>query len=137
MNWILSNGNKISINVSRFIINWDSPAASKEAQKLQDFLYIHCRSHLILAEFLIPHSKKLRVDYLDLTTKVAFEHNGAQHNKMIKFYHKNQIGFLNSVKRDENKRIHLERNGFKLVETQKEDFPLTRQFFADNYDLYL
>ncbi len=137
MKWILPNNKVINVNIGKFLIDWKAPAASMEAQVVQDFLKKHCQTHVVLTEFVIPKSGKLRVDYMDLTLKFAWEHMGAQHNNFIRFWHGNRIGFHSSIKRDIKKMELLEKNGFTFIETVKDDFPLTKAWIESNFQVYL
>ena len=137
MKWITKNGREVDFPIHRYYIDWDKPTRSKEQDMVKTFLRLHCKSHVILEEAKIPN-EKIFVDFIDLTLKMAIEHQSSKnghHMAFNKFFHKSKNGFLKSLKRDEDKRAALERNGFVLVETFKENLPLTPDFFWREYQI--
>lgn len=136
MKWIKSGGKIVNINISKNLIDWDASAASMEAQVVQDFLKKYCQTHVILTEFRIPNTR-LRIDYINLTLRFAWEHHGNQHFVMNKWMHGSELGFLASIKRDDKKRQMIELNNLVFIESEKKDFPLTKQWVESNFGIYL
>lgn len=136
MKWILQNNRVISINIFKYVIDWEKKAPSKGAQHCKDFFAKHAKQYVWLEEFLIPRTR-LRCDFVNTSLSIACEFDGIQHNKYSQHFHRNLYGFRASMRRDNLKDEHLERNGFTLVRITDEDLPLTRDWFEKEYDIYL
>ena len=139
MKWILPSNREINITFKKYKIDFDKPSRSKQQFKIKQFLRKHCAHHILFEEVRIP-STLLKVDFLNLTKNFAIEHQGVAHiqNGFNTFFHNNdRLKYLGSIKRDVEKRKHLERNGFTLIETFPEDLPLTINFFIEKYGIYL
>jgi hypothetical protein len=138
MDWILPNNKIIRVPTFRYRIDWDAPAKSKESQVIQDFLRPYWAADVVCAEFRIPHTK-LKVDYINFSKKISWEHNGIQHSEFNKFFHNNsRATYLAAIRRDGAKIVHLERNDFLIIETTKEDFPyLSYKFFEKKFGVSL
>jgi hypothetical protein len=127
MIWKIGNKTKRFHNSKKYLINWNKPAPSIGAQRVKDFLK---KEMNVLGldqwyeEYRLPGTK-LFVDFLNLGRKVAIEYNDhsehGHHSHFNKFFHKNRIGFLNSIKRDVKKAQILEDNGILLMEIYEED----------------
>lgn len=116
-------GKLVSKNVSRFLIKWDGKSRSKFQFEIKQFLYPFWKSHVVYEEFPV-YGSLLRVDFLNLTKKIAIEVNGAQHNEFNKFFHNNSRGeYLKSIKRDQQKYEWLQLNNIKLIEIEESDRP--------------
>lgn len=117
---------KIAIN--KYRINPLKKAPSKGAQELKDFLLANFKYHTLLEEFRIP-TTLYRVDFIDLTLKVAYEFNddlkNGHHSSFNKFFHRNRVGYKNSIKRDIEKYEILLDNGIQTIEIYSQDLPLT------------
>ena len=133
MKWITPSNKVVDISIKKYLIRWGEHAASKEAQVVKEFLFKYCKNHIILEEFRIPR-QRLFVDFIDLNYKIAIEHQGAAHFNYIKnHFHKSKFDYLKQMKRDEEKRAILEKNGFRVIETMKKDFPLTEEWLNEIY----
>ena len=134
----MPNGRETNLQINTFYVDWDSKTRSKEQDAVKLFLRLHCKNHIILEEVSLP-GMRLFVDFLDLTAKIAIEHQSSakngHHLKYSEFFHKNKTGYVKSLKRDMDKRENLEKNGFMLVETFTEDLPLSAQWFWENYKI--
>jgi hypothetical protein len=53
--------------------------------------------------------------------KIAVEIQGEQHNKFVKFFHKNEAGFREHQERDQRKKDFCRLNSIKLIEIFTED----------------
>ncbi len=127
---------QVNVNVSKYIINWnDSP--SKEQKVLQDFLYPFWKHKVVLAEMRIPGSK-FRVDLICLSDRVAIEYSPDSSHDYNPFFHKSRVEYIRRVKSDIWKIEELERNGFKVIEINKNDLSLlSRSFFVDKFGVLL
>ena len=70
--------------------------------------------HKTLEEVKLP-GKRLYVDFLIPNLLLAVECNGRQHFEYIPHFHKSKLDFLNSQKRDREKRQWLVDNGYTLI----------------------
>lgn len=71
----------------------------------------------IYEEITLPGcSTSLYVDFMIPIKRLAFEVQGSQHRKFNKFFHGNMDAFLAQRKRDAEKKIWAELNGFTLIE---------------------
>jgi very-short-patch-repair endonuclease len=131
MKW-LTNGRAKTLSYNKHRIDWDKPAPSKGAQALKDYFRANCPNDIWLEEMVIPGTI-LRVDFVNLTKKVAIEFNGPQHSKFNKFFHNNnRLNYLSSRKRDERKEAILIENGFLLAVIEAADLKnLGRQLFFE------
>jgi len=78
---------------------------------------IYGQQAMILEEFPVV-GERLWLDFLLLHHNLAFEYQGAQHDKFSKFFHGDKKGFQKSKIRDERKRQWCEINGLVLVEVR-------------------
>jgi hypothetical protein len=131
MRWLDKNGKIVNVSVNKYLIDWDKNAPSKECQVVKDFLREYFSRDVILEEFRIPKTR-LRVDYINLSKRFAWEHNGRQHDKFNSFMHGSKIGFIRSIKRDDEKMKNLILNGFDYIISEKSDFPLDLDFLRRN-----
>lgn len=131
------NSSKLAeINISRWRIDWDYEV-SKPQKLVKDFLKPFWKHHIVLEEFVIPGSR-LRIDLLNLTTKIAIEVSPRQHFEMNAFFHKTKAGYLSSIKRDVAKEKWIKDSGFKYVELQDDDLlKLSREWFKETHDVVL
>ena len=135
MKWTLPNGKSVYKNDFKFLIDWNSKKRSSKGEKaVKQFLFDNCPNHVIYEEYVLPF-RRLRVDFLDTTKKIAIEHQGKQHNNYVEHFHKNRTGYYRSIQRDTLKLEMLELNGYTLVETYDDDLPLTKKFFLDKYNI--
>ncbi len=58
----------------------------------------------------------LELDIYNAYLKIAFEYQGIQHYKFMKFWHRTFRGFINQVKRDKIKKKLCKENGVILIE---------------------
>ena len=66
----------------------------------------------------------MKVDFVNMTKRIAVEAQGAQHESFNKFFHGNsRANYLKSIKRDHHKMVWLENNGFEVLEITAEDLP--------------
>ena len=135
MRWLVNN--KLRWHFDRkYKINWFKKSPSEISQQFKNFLFKHCKNNCLYEEYRIPGCL-LRIDFLDATKKIAYEINGSQHESFNKFFFKNKLGYLNSIKRDIKKQSYLEKNGYKFVEIFETDFPLTKVFLKTEFNFNL
>jgi hypothetical protein len=136
----LNSEKEININISKYLIkDWKNlKKVSNPEKKVLNFLYPYWKSHVVLKEFLIPGSL-LRIDILNLTLKTAIEVSPeATHTKFNKFMHGSRIGYLNTIKRDDDKMNWIENNGFKYICLEDEDLEnLSEKLFLEKYEVTL
>lgn len=114
-------GRIINKNVSQFLIDWDKQSRSKIQFQVKQFLKPFWQTHVCYEEFPVFGSR-MKVDFINVSRKIAVEVNGDQHSSFNKFFHNNsRLNYLNSIKRDYKKSVWLEKNGFKLIELETSD----------------
>ena len=125
-------------NVNKFLIDCESDSRSKLQKKVKSFLYTVWKTNIVYEEFPV-YGTRMKVDFLNATTKTAVEVNGDQHIKFNKFFHNNsRAQFLKSIKRDLNKSKWLENNGFTLIELYTKDVNLlSEEYIKKNFDIKL
>ena len=138
MRWLNKNGKLVWRNDSKYRIKWDQSSKSKEQTKLKQFLYQYWKNDIVYEEYLLPFCL-LRTDFINANKKIAIEHMGTGcHNEYNKFFFKNRIDYLGSIKRDIKKMEILQKNGFTVLETFTSDLnKLSYQFFIETYGVYL
>jgi very-short-patch-repair endonuclease len=132
------NGRAQNKSVSKYRINWNEKSRSKLQKKVKDFLKPYWLAHIVYEEFPV-YGTRLKVDILNATIKVAIEVQGPQHNAFHKFFHSNsRAKYLESIKRDFQKREWLEKNNFTLIELEGEDIKnLSKKFLKEKFKLLL
>jgi very-short-patch-repair endonuclease len=131
------NGKLVKKNVSKYLINWDKKSRSNIQFSTKQFLRNYWFSHIVYEEFPV-YGSLLKVDFLNATKKIAIEVQGSQHESFNKFFHDNsRLKYLNSIKRDYNKFLWLEKNGFKLIEIYEKDVKggLSLEFFQKTLNI--
>lgn len=122
---------------SRYKINWDKQVGSNAQFQAKQFIKPYWIGDSVCEEFIIPGSR-LRVDLINFSRKIAIEISGSQHENYTKFFHKNRLGFIKSIKRDFEKIKWLELNEFTLVEIYDHEVPLlTKDFFEEKFNMDL
>jgi hypothetical protein len=118
-------------------IKWNIKRASDAQYRTKLFLKEFWEQDSVFEEFIIPGSR-LRVDFINFTKKIAVEVSGRQHEEFNKFFHKNRIGFIKSVKRDFQKIKWLEINDIKLIEIyDHETFNLNKKEIEQKFSVIL
>lgn len=136
MRWRLPKSNKeIWCSDSKYLIDWTKAAPSKGAQVVKVFLQANYSKHIIYEEYFLPKTK-LRVDFLVPGKKMAIEFDGIQHSNFNKHFHRNRIGYLNSIGRDTKKEEYLEWNGYRVVRITEDDLDkLSVEWLRDNWGI--
>ena len=130
------NGKVRDVNISDYIVDWER-VVSKPQKTVKDFLRKYWKTDIVLEEFRIPNSL-MRIDILNFSKKIAVEVSPSSSHSFNPFFHQNSPAkFLASLKRDIKKKDFCVLNGYTLVEVFDEDFPLTKNFFKDKYDIDL
>ena len=115
------NGKLVSKNIAKYAIKWDGKSRSNLQFRVKQFLKPYWQSNFVYEEFPVFGSL-LKVDFINLTKKIAIEVNGPQHGEFNKFFHNNSRGnYLDHIKRDFKKLEWLEKNGFKVIELTTEE----------------
>jgi len=128
---------KVNVNLSKYTIDWKD-GGSKPHLKTKQFLEPYWQFSQVLEEFMIPGSK-LRIDILNITSKIAVEISPKGSHSFNPFFHKSRAGgFLASVKRDQSKEEWILENGFQYVCLTDEDLKdLTKERFRDKFEVEL
>jgi hypothetical protein len=118
-------------------IKWNIKKASDAQYRTKLFLKEFWEQDAVFEEFVIPGSR-LRVDFINFTKKISVEVSGRQHEEFNKFFHKNRIGFIKSVKRDFQKIKWLEINDIKLIEIyDHETYSLNKKEIEEKFSVTL
>ena len=126
----------VNISYNKYKIDWDK-APSKGQQVLQKFLYPYWKTQIVLSEMRIPGSR-LRCDIVNCNKKVIIEYSPKHHTEYTKHFHKNVIGWLNALSRDNEKMKWAEKNNFQFIEIIESDLKkLSYDFFINEFNLYL
>ncbi len=127
------NSNKlVNVPITKYLIDWDKKKVSKPQFAVKSFLKKYWECEYVLEEFLIPGSR-LRIDFLNTTSKVSIEVSPKSSHSFNPFFHGSRnTGFLESVKRDESKSLWAEQNGFLHIELGDEELKnLTKEMFKE------
>ena len=115
--------------VRKYLIKWNKKSRSQIQFKVKQFLKPYWENQIVYEEFPV-YGSKMKVDILNATKKIAIEVQGKQHTEFNKFFHKTRGNYLESIKRDYQKREWLKQNKFKLVEIEEEEIKkLSKSFF--------
>lgn len=130
----LNSDKTININVARKKINWNAPSKSKPQKLVKDFFRIFWEGkYICVSEFRIPGSL-LRWDLVNFNKYLIIEFDGSQHDNYNKFFFKNRLGYLNSIKRDVAKEKWAEKNGFTVIRLIDDDLEnLSPEFFEERF----
>lgn len=135
MKLLNTRGRLVNKNVDDRLIKWDEPSASKLQFRVKQFLKSFWRYESVYEEFPV-FGTLLRIDFLNITRKIAVEVNGNQHENFSEFFHRSRSAYLQSIKRDYKKSEWLKLNGFTLIEiNEKEVDKLSRTFFKEKFDI--
>jgi len=131
-------GNSVSKNVTKYTIDWRKNSRSKLQTKVKRFLQEYWKNQTVYEEFPVFGSR-MKVDFLNATTKIGIEVQGPQHKKFNPFFHSNsRAKYLDAIKRDIEKASWLEQNGFLFVEVlEGEVKDISKEFFEKNFDIKL
>ncbi len=136
MKFLTVKGKEKNVNISSYLIDWERKVSAPQ-KKVKDFLKPYWKADVLLEEFLLPGSL-LRADLLNISRQILVEVSPAQHFEFNAHFHKNKVGYLNSIKRDFQKEEWAIANGFKFVEIIDEDMEkLSRQLFWEKFDIML
>lgn len=113
-------GKRIKKKINQYAINWSRDSKSKLQFRAKQLLKPHWFSHLVYEEFPV-YGTRQRVDFINFSINVAIEVNGDQHDKFVPHFHKNEQGFIKSLRLDREKREWLELNGIELIEIMESD----------------
>ena len=123
MRLISVTGRAVNRNVSKYLIDWGKKSRSKIQFKTKQFLKEYWENHIVYEEFPV-YGSRMKVDFINATKKIAVEVNGQQHDEFNKFFHSNsRTKYLQSIKRDAEKRQWLELNDFIIIEIYEKDLP--------------
>jgi very-short-patch-repair endonuclease len=105
---------------------------------VKQFLKSYWQNHIVYEEFPV-YGTRLKVDFINMTKKMAVEVHGPQHESFNKFFHGNsRAKYLASIKRDAQKAEWLEKNNFIFIEIYDKDIDnLSRQFIEKTYNISL
>ena len=111
----LYGNNKYNLKLIDYLIDWDREV-SKPQKAVKDFLYPYWKRYIVTEETPIPGSR-LRMDLIcwSLNPHIVIEVSPESSHSYNQFFHKSKVGFGAAVRRDLNKQMWAERNGFLYV----------------------
>jgi hypothetical protein len=138
MRFYISKNSTRTININKYLIQWNKPCRSQIQFKVKHFLQPFWE-RMIVAEEVPLVGSRLTLDIFNATLKIAIEVQGKQHTTYNPFYHRNSsANFLSQIKRDFRKVQFCELNNIKLIEIMEEEVPhLSKQFFNDKFGVIL
>ena len=122
--------------VRKYLIKWNKKSRSQIQFKVKQFLKPYWENQIVYEEFPV-YGSKMKVDILNATKKIAIEVQGKQHTEFNKFFHKTRGNYLESIKRDHQKREWLKLNNFKLVEIEEEEIKKLSKTFLKSIGIAL
>ena len=118
-----------------YLIHWEGESKSKIQYKTKQFLKSYWKNHVVFEEFPMAGTK-LSFDFYNANKKIVVEVQGRQHTKYVPYFHgKSKSGYLNQLRRDNDKLKFCELNGIKFVEIFSEE-ELSLETF-EKYDIFL
>ena len=114
-------GRTRDISLKKYRIGWDKESKSKFQFNIKQFFKQYWQPDNCVEEFPVLGTK-LNCDFINFDKMIAVEADGNFHNTFSKFHHKNRLGFLNSLKRDQKKDDWLNKNGFFVIRINENDF---------------
>ena len=137
MKFYTLSGTVQNVNVSDYLINWNKNSLSIFQKDVKTFLKRYWKNQIILEEMPVPGSR-MRVDFVNLTLRIAIEVNGAQHVSFNKHMHGGDSDkYREQIARDLKKMQWCQKNNLKFVEIYPDDMPLTKEWFSKNYSIIL
>lgn len=135
------NGRLVNLNINKYTVDWNKTNISGPQRTIQDFLLPYWKYHIVCTELRIP-SSLLRIDLINFTLKIAIEISPeSHHNTYNEFFHKNRIGYLNSIKRDFQKQNYIENIlKYKFIELFDVDLlkeNLNQKYWIEKFGIYL
>lgn len=133
-----TRGRLVNKNVEKFRIQWDEKSRSNIQFQVKQFLKPFWLGHVVYEEFPV-YGSRLKVDIINFTRRIAIEVHGNQHFKFNKFFHNDRrSNWLNSLKRDDDKLVWLEKNGIFVVEILEDEVPkISEEFMLEKFQLSL
>ena len=116
----VSSSKTRSVNVSPYRIDWDRLCKSKFQFNVKQFLRAYWMGDDCYEELPVVGTR-LTCDLVNFSRMYAIESDGKFHLKFSAFHHKNRIGFLKSLKRDQQKDAWLRSIGFRIIRISEEE----------------
>lgn len=109
-----------NVNVSPYRVSWDKACKSKFQFNVKQFLRGYWEGDDCYEELPVVGTL-LTCDFVNFSKMIAVEADGKFHKTYVPFYHKNRMGFLKSLKRDQQKDAWLRTIGFKIIRISEEE----------------
>lgn len=138
MRFYTLSGKLVNKNLNKYIVNWDKPCRSIVQFKVKQFLKPFWKNYICMEE--VPClGTLLKVDFVNISLKIAIETSGLQHETYNKFFHRNSpANFLHGIKNDVKKEQWLKINNIKLIIIYENEINLlSKQFFKDKFNIDL
>ena len=100
---------------NKYRIDWDCEERSKPQYLVKKFFEPYWKNCVCYREFPV-FGTLLKIDLYNASYKIAVEIDGTGvHNEFNKFFHKDRIGYFNSITRDFKKEQFCEINNITLI----------------------
>lgn len=135
----LNSTKEVNISIAKYLIDWNPEReVSKPQGKVKAFLRPYWKHDVVLEELKLPKCL-LRCDLCNVSKKIIVEISPqSTHLKFNKFMHGTLSQYLQVMKRDEQKRLWAEQNGFTFVELHDEEINnLSKEMFKEKFDVDL
>ena len=104
-----------------YLINWEAESKSKLQFNTKQFLHQYWKNHIVFEEFPLVGTR-LRFDFYNANKKIIIEVQGQQHTKYVPYFHgKSKSGYIDQLRRDNDKLRFCEINRLKFVEIFSEE----------------
>ncbi len=132
MQFITLTGKRKSVSVQPYLIDWEDDSLSKFQFSVKQFLHHYWQHHVVCEEFPVAGTR-MRIDFYNVTRRIAIECDGEQHNQYNKHFHRGSFSvFQKQLDRDDKKKTWCEKNDIELIRIYEDDVPnLCRELFTE------
>lgn len=125
-------GRRKTVSVQRYLIDWEDDSLSKFQRRVKEFLHYYWKNHVVCEEFPVVGTR-MRLDFYNVTRRIAIECDGEQHNQFNRHFHNGSLSvFQKQLTRDDKKTEWCLLNDITLVRIYEEDvINLSARFFSD------
>lgn len=131
----LNSKKYVLIRTHKYLIDWKNDGDSKLEIKFRDLIKPYWDTQIVLFQCRIPGSL-LRIDFLNCNKRIAIEVNGPQHEDFNKLFFKGKMDWVESMKRDMDKRKWCDQNKIDLLELIEEDlYKFSPQYIKEKFGI--
>lgn len=132
MQFFTLTGKRKTKSVQPYLIDWSANSLSKFQRRVKEFLHHFWKNQVVCEEFPVVGTR-MRLDFYNVTRRIAVECDGEQHNSYSKHFHRGSLSvFQKQIQRDDKKTEWCEKNDITLIRIYEEDVPnLSRKLFSE------